>query len=67
MDVTLVGIAGGSCAGKTTLAEGLVSRLGDRVAVLQFDHYYRDHGHLPMRERALVNYEIGRASCRERV
>ena len=57
MDVTLVGIAGGSCAGKTTLAEGLVTRLGDRVAVLQFDHYYRDHGHLPMRERALVNYD----------
>ena len=57
MDVTLVGIAGGSCAGKTALAEGLASRLGDRLTVLQFDHYYRDHGHLPMRERALVNYD----------
>ena len=57
MDVTLVGIAGGSCAGKTTLAEGLASRLDDRRAVLQFDHYYRDHGHLPTGERALVNYD----------
>ena len=57
MDVTLVGIAGGSCAGKTTLAEGLAARLGDHLAVLQFDHYYHDHGHLPVGERALVNYD----------
>ena len=57
MDVTLVGIAGGSCAGKTTLAEGLAARLGDHLAVLQFDHYYHDHGHLPMGERVLVNYD----------
>ena len=55
--MTLVGIAGGSCAGKTTLAEGLAARLGDHLAVLQFDHYYHDHGHLPMEERALVNYD----------
>ncbi len=57
MDVTLVGIAGGSCAGKTTLAEGLAVRLGDHLTVLQFDHYYHDHGHLPVGERALVNYD----------
>jgi uridine kinase len=57
VDVTLVGIAGGSCAGKTTLAEGLAVRLGDHLAVLEFDHYYHDHGHLPVGERALVNYD----------
>jgi len=57
VDVTLVGIAGGSCAGKTTLAEGLAARLGDHLTVLQFDHYYHDHGHLPVGERALVNYD----------
>ena len=55
--MTLVGIAGGSCAGKTTLAEGLAARLGDHLAILQFDHYYHDHGHLPMGERVLVNYD----------
>jgi uridine kinase len=57
VDVTLVGIAGGSAAGKTTLAAGLAGRLGTRLAVLEFDCYYRDQGHLSVEERALVNYD----------
>lgn len=57
VNVTLVGIAGGSAAGKTTLAAGLTARMGDRIAVLEFDCYYRDHGHLSVQERALVNYD----------
>lgn len=57
MNVTLVGIAGGSAAGKTTLAAGLAARLGNRLAVLEFDCYYRDHGHLSVEDRALVNYD----------
>ena len=52
-----MGIAGGSAAGKTTLAAGLAARLGTRLAVLEFDCYYRDHGHLSVEERALVNYD----------
>ena len=55
--MTLVGVTGGSCAGKTTLAEALSARLGDRLVVLQFDDYYHDHGHLSVEERALVNYD----------
>ena len=56
-DVRVVGIAGGSCAGKTTLARALAERLGDDVTYLAFDEYYRDHGHLTVEERALVNYD----------
>ncbi len=56
-DVRVVGIAGGSCAGKTTLARALAERLGDAVTYLAFDEYYRDHGHLTIGERALVNYD----------
>ncbi|MEE2767908.1 MAG: uridine kinase [Actinomycetota bacterium] len=61
MNVTLVGIAGGSAAGKTTLAAGLATRLGNRLAVLEFDCYYRDHGHLSVEDRALVNYDHPRS------
>ncbi len=53
----VVGIAGGSCAGKTTLARALVDALGEEAAYLAFDEYYRDHGHLTPAERALVNYD----------
>ncbi len=56
-DVRVVGIVGGSCAGKTTLARALTGRLGDEATYLAFDQYYRDHGHLTIEERAIVNYD----------
>ena len=55
---TTCGISGGSGAGKTTLTNHLLDRLGhDQVSVLAFDSYYRDQGHLPPADRALVNYD----------
>ncbi len=54
------GICGGSGAGKSTLAGTVVEVLEGRdvgVIVLPFDDYYRDHGHLGIAERALVNYD----------
>jgi len=50
-------VAGGSQAGKTTLARGLSDRLGADVSVLGFDEYYHDLVHLTPDERALVNYD----------
>lgn len=52
-----LGIAGGSCSGKTTLVSTLVSSLPYEVTTLTFDSYYCDQGHLTMKERALVNYD----------
>ena len=53
----MIGVAGGSQAGKTTLARGLSDRLGADVSVLGFDEYYHDLVHLTPDERALVNYD----------
>lgn len=36
----LIGIAGGTCSGKTTLLEGLVNKFGDKISVLSFDEYF---------------------------
>ena len=52
-----VGIAGGSCSGKTTLVSNLQNKLNFFVATLAFDSYYCDQGHLPFDKRALVNYD----------
>ena len=58
MDVFVVGICGGSGAGKTTLTRRLVERLGDAEAsVLAYDAYYRDLSHLTFAERRRCNYD----------
>ncbi len=54
----LVGIAGGSCSGKTTFARGLVAPLRDLgVTSISFDSYYRPLGHLTKEQRDRVNFD----------
>jgi len=54
----VIGIAGGSGSGKTTIAHSIVEAIGhDDVALIQHDAYYRDLKHLPLEERAKVNYD----------
>ena len=54
----LLGVAGGSGSGKTTVAERLASFVGGRdLALLRLDAYYRDRNHLPLEERASINYD----------
>jgi uridine kinase len=54
----VIGIGGGSGSGKTTIAQSIVESIGhDRVALIQHDAYYRDLTHLPLDERAKVNYD----------
>jgi len=54
-----IGIAGGTGAGKTTLARAVYETLGgpENVAYLSHDSYYRDITHLPMEERAQTNFD----------
>ncbi len=54
----IVGICGGSGAGKTTLVNELIRHLGrDRTSPVAFDSYYRDLSHITMAERMEVNYD----------
>lgn len=53
----LIGIAGGTGSGKTTLAARLVGELGGEVALLEHDWYYRDRSGVPEAERENVNYD----------
>lgn len=53
----VIGIAGGTGSGKTTLAARLVSELGEDVAKVEHDWYYRDRSGLPEDEREQVNYD----------
>ncbi|NLS77787.1 MAG: uridine kinase [Chloroflexi bacterium] len=54
----IIGVAGGTGAGKTTVARAILERVGgERVAFIQHDAYYRDLSHLPMEERRKVNFD----------
>jgi len=54
----IVGVAGGSAAGKSTLVEGLRAFLPDvATSLLHQDDYYRDNAHLPQAERAGLDYD----------
>jgi uridine kinase len=54
----VIGIAGGSGSGKTTVAQVILQRVGaDRIAYLQHDSYYKDLTGLPPAQRAEVNFD----------
>ena len=54
----VIGIAGGSGSGKTTVAQEILQRVGpDRIAYIQHDSYYKDLTGLPPTQRAEVNFD----------
>ena len=53
----VIGIAGGSGSGKTTVVKALTDQLKERVVVIPQDSYYKDSSHLPMEERQKVNFD----------
>lgn len=56
--VTVLGIAGGSGSGKTTVAQALATHFGpEHVQVLVQDAYYRDRRDLTFDERCRINYD----------
>lgn len=54
----VIGVAGGSGSGKTTVANMVLKRVGkQRIAFLQHDSYYRELTGLPVAQRAMVNFD----------
>ena len=53
----IIGIAGGTGSGKTTLTRRILERFGDRIAVINHDNYYHCLDHLTYAERTKVNYD----------
>ncbi len=54
----VIGVAGGSGSGKTTVVRRIADSLGeDAVTVLEHDRYYRDRNDLRLEERAALNYD----------
>jgi len=52
-----VSIIGPSGSGKSTLAQELKTSIGNGCTIINHDSYYRDFSHLPLTERALLNYD----------
>ena len=58
MSSFVIGVAGGSGSGKTTVVRRIVDSLGsEQVTLLDHDRYYRDRNDLRLEERAALNYD----------
>ncbi len=58
MEPIIIGVAGGTGSGKTTVASSILDRVGaEHITYITHDAYYRDISHLPERLRAQVNFD----------
>ena len=55
--ILVIGIAGGTASGKTTLMKNLINEFGGEVTVLSHDNYYKRHDDMPYEERCTLNYD----------
>lgn len=56
-DILVIGIAGGTGSGKTTLTNQIVSSFQDHVTILKHDNYYKAHDDMTYEERSRLNYD----------
>ena len=56
-DILVIGIAGGTGSGKTTLTNQIVSCFHDHVTILKHDNYYKAHDDMTYEERSRLNYD----------
>ena len=56
-NILVIGIAGGTGSGKTTLMKNIMEKFGDVVTVLSHDNYYHRHDDMPFEERCQLNYD----------
>ena len=58
METIIIGIAGGTGSGKTTLANRLKAHFGENEAILiSHDNYYKRHDDMPFEQRSHLNYD----------
>lgn len=57
----VVGIAGGSGCGKTTLIKSLLRQFDNKITVIHHDNYYRAHDDMTYEERCRINYDCPEA------
>jgi uridine kinase len=54
----ILGVAGGSGSGKTTVVENIVAGIGEeKILLIEHDSYYRDLSHLPLEDRKKQNFD----------
>ena len=56
-NILVIGIAGGTGSGKSTLTKQLVNHFGDQITVLKHDDYYKAHDEMTYEERTHLNYD----------
>lgn len=56
-DILVIGIAGGTGSGKTTLMNNLIEKFSENVTLLSHDNYYKRHDDLTYEERCKLNYD----------
>ena len=56
-NILVIGIAGGTGSGKTTLMNNIMERFAGKVTVLSHDNYYKRHDELTFEERSGLNYD----------
>ena len=56
-DILVIGIAGGTGSGKTTLMNNLIEKFSENVTLLSHDNYYKRHDDLTYEERCQLNYD----------
>jgi uridine kinase len=58
MKPVIIGVAGGTASGKTTVSDAILERVGrQHIIYLQHDSYYRDLSYLPLEERTQLNFD----------
>ena len=55
--VCIVGIAGGTASGKTTIVRKIKEKFGDDIVVINHDSYYKAHDDLSYEDRSRLNYD----------
>lgn len=56
-DVIVIGIAGGTGSGKSTMITKIKNEFSDKITILSHDFYYKQHNDISFEERKLLNYD----------